>query len=144
MKLTAVDGQTISFIGKGLMVLVGIERSELPLSVLELTSDDTPDDAAWIIKKVLGAKLWDGAEGGAWKQGVTDIEGEVLCGEFRYLLHPSTSLAALASPGTWLPWKSFQRRSKANLSVPVHSVCQLQGSQARLPREHGELQTGQG
>lgn len=30
MKLTIVDGQTISSIGKGLMVLVGIERSELP------------------------------------------------------------------------------------------------------------------
>lgn len=41
--------------------------------------DDTPDDAAWIIKKVLGAKLWDG-DGGAWKNSVVDLDGEVLCG----------------------------------------------------------------
>lgn len=44
-----------------------------------LTQDDTQDDAAWIIKKVLAAKLWDGDD--AWRRSVVDVEGEVLCGE---------------------------------------------------------------
>lgn len=44
----------------------------------------------------MGAKLWDGAEGGAWKQGVTDIEGEVLCGE-SCVAFPTPLPSALAS-----------------------------------------------
>ncbi|KAL7422309.1 D-tyrosyl-tRNA(Tyr) deacylase [Cryptotrichosporon argae] len=62
----AVDGQTISSIGRGLLVLVGIERH------------DTPADAAHIIKKILAAKLWAEAEA-PWKRSVRDIDGEVLC-----------------------------------------------------------------
>ncbi|GMK56253.1 hypothetical protein CspeluHIS016_0300930 [Cutaneotrichosporon spelunceum] len=61
----AVDGKTISEIGRGLMILVGINR------------DDTNEDRDWIIKKVLAAKLWDGDD--AWRNSVTEIEGEVLC-----------------------------------------------------------------
>lgn len=33
--------------------------------------------------KILKAKLWDNDEGGKWKWGVKDIEGEVLCGTYR-------------------------------------------------------------
>jgi D-tyrosyl-tRNA(Tyr) deacylase len=33
-----------------------------------------------LIKKILSAKLFDDAEGKAWKNSVKDIEGEVLCG----------------------------------------------------------------
>ncbi|WWC90078.1 uncharacterized protein L201_005011 [Kwoniella dendrophila CBS 6074] len=63
----AVDGQTISSIGKGLLVLVGIDRF------------DEPNDASQIIKKVLTARLFDDEEGKMWKKSVKDIDGEVLC-----------------------------------------------------------------
>ncbi|WVQ70135.1 D-tyrosyl-tRNA(Tyr) deacylase [Kwoniella botswanensis] len=63
----AVDGQTISSIGKGLLVLVGIDRY------------DEPSDATQIIKKVLTARLFDDDQGGMWKRSVKDIDGEVLC-----------------------------------------------------------------
>ncbi|WVQ71580.1 D-tyrosyl-tRNA(Tyr) deacylase [Cryptococcus sp. DSM 104548] len=63
----AVDGKTISSIGKGLLVLVGIDRY------------DEPADATLIIKKILTAKLWDDENGGGWKKNVKDIDGEVLC-----------------------------------------------------------------
>ncbi|WVW83174.1 D-tyrosyl-tRNA(Tyr) deacylase [Kwoniella bestiolae CBS 10118] len=63
----AVDGQTISSIGKGLLVLVGIDRY------------DEPSDATQIIKKVLTARLFDDDQGGMWKKSVKDIDGEVLC-----------------------------------------------------------------
>ena len=42
--------------------------------------DDEPSDSTTIIKKILGAKLFDD-ETGAWKKDVRDIEGEVLCGQ---------------------------------------------------------------
>jgi len=44
-----------------------------------LMEDDEPSDSTTIIKKILGAKLFDD-ETGAWKKDVRDIEGEVLCG----------------------------------------------------------------
>ena len=41
--------------------------------------DDEPSDSTTIIKKILGAKLFDeGGEG--WKRNVRDIDGEILCG----------------------------------------------------------------
>ncbi|GFZ46193.1 hypothetical protein JCM24511_04440 [Saitozyma sp. JCM 24511] len=60
---------TISSIGKGLLVLVGIDRH------------DAPQDSSVIIKKILSAKLFDDDEGKAWKRSVKEIDGEVLCGE---------------------------------------------------------------
>ncbi|WVF72254.1 D-tyrosyl-tRNA(Tyr) deacylase [Kwoniella sp. CBS 6097] len=63
----AVDGQTISSIGRGLLVLVGIDRY------------DTPSDATQIIKKILSARLFEDEHGSHWKKNVKDIDGEVLC-----------------------------------------------------------------
>ena len=88
-----MDGQTISSIGKGLLVLIGIDKrmSDFLLSCSQdrawsvqtiskmLMEDDEPSDSTTIIKKILGAKLFDD-ETGAWKKDVRDIEGEVLCG----------------------------------------------------------------
>ncbi|RSH91285.1 hypothetical protein EHS25_009584 [Saitozyma podzolica] len=62
-----VDSSTISSIGKGLLVLVGIDRH------------DAPQDSSVIIKKILSAKLFDDDEGKAWKRSVKEIDGEVLC-----------------------------------------------------------------
>jgi D-Tyr-tRNAtyr deacylase len=80
-----VDGQTISSIGKGLLVLIGIDKREYLLhSMMTLTmywlKDDEPSDSTTIIKKILSAKLFDD-ETGAWKRDVRDIGGEVLCGQ---------------------------------------------------------------
>ena len=44
------------------------------------SSDDESKDATTIIKKILSAKLFDGPDGGLWKQSVRDINGEILCG----------------------------------------------------------------
>lgn len=78
-----MDGQTISSIGKGLLVLIGIDKRMSPftqyITYLKLMRDDEPSDSTSIIKKILGAKLFDD-ESGAWKKDVRDIDGEVLCG----------------------------------------------------------------
>ena len=86
--LDIVDGKTISSIGKGLLVLVGIDRRGCAstgqtqrggLSTDALRIDDTPHDSSVMIKKLLSAKLFD-EEGKNWKKSVKEIEGEVLCG----------------------------------------------------------------
>lgn len=63
-----VDGELISTIGKGLLVLAGIGK------------DDTPKEVQSMASKVLKVKLWDDDAGGKWKKNVQEIEGEVLCG----------------------------------------------------------------
>ncbi|KAF2748327.1 D-tyrosyl-tRNA deacylase-like protein [Sporormia fimetaria CBS 119925] len=65
-----VDGQLISEIGKGLLVLAAISK------------DDTEKDVESMAKKILKAKLFDDTEKdppGRWKHGVVDAGGEVLC-----------------------------------------------------------------
>ncbi|KAJ9112300.1 hypothetical protein QFC19_000719 [Naganishia cerealis] len=87
-----VEGQVISSIGRGLMVLIGIG-----VALSAIRSDDTPKDREYIVRKILNTRLFDGpaptaASDGvrddelkerqkslAWKASVKDIGGEVLC-----------------------------------------------------------------
>ncbi|KAH8423366.1 D-aminoacyl-tRNA deacylase [Aspergillus melleus] len=63
-----VDGQQISSIGRGLLVLAGVGK------------EDTEKDMDTMVGRILRAKLWPADEdGGQWKKNVQDIEGEVLC-----------------------------------------------------------------
>jgi D-tyrosyl-tRNA(Tyr) deacylase len=66
-----VDGQLISSIGRGLLVLAAVDK------------DDTEKETAAMAGKILKAKLWDDEEKdpvAKWKKGVAEIGGEVLCG----------------------------------------------------------------
>ncbi|KAF2030217.1 D-tyrosyl-tRNA deacylase [Setomelanomma holmii] len=74
-----VDGQMISSIGKGLLVLAAISK------------DDTEKDIESMANKVLKTKLWDDDSKNPparWKSSVRDIEGEVLCVS-QFTLHAS-------------------------------------------------------
>ncbi|KNG51686.1 d-tyrosyl-trna deacylase [Stemphylium lycopersici] len=65
-----VDGQLISSIGRGLLVLAAVSK------------DDTEKDLEAMAAKILKAKLWDDETKdppGRWKHAITDIQGEVLC-----------------------------------------------------------------
>lgn len=53
----------------------------------ELKPDDNDTDMEPIIKKVMGAKLFEDDDGGLWKQSVQDCQGEILCSEFSTFLH---------------------------------------------------------
>eukprot|EP00276_Gloeochaete_wittrockiana_P011253 CAMPEP_0184643652 /NCGR_PEP_ID=MMETSP0308-20130426/485_1 /TAXON_ID=38269 /ORGANISM="Gloeochaete witrockiana, Strain SAG 46.84" /LENGTH=69 /DNA_ID=CAMNT_0027071719 /DNA_START=19 /DNA_END=224 /DNA_ORIENTATION=+ len=48
-------------IGKGLMVLVGIRDT------------DTPEDAAYICRKILNLRVFSGEEGKPWMKSVSDL-----------------------------------------------------------------------
>ena len=60
-----VDGKQISSIGKGLLVLVGVENG------------DTPDECSWLVNKTAGMRIFDDANG-VMNLSVQDVDGEVL------------------------------------------------------------------
>jgi len=62
-----VDGELISTIGKGILVLAAVSK------------DDTEKDVESMAGKVLKLKMWDDEDGGRWNRNVLDIKGEVLC-----------------------------------------------------------------
>ncbi|KAI8930857.1 hypothetical protein NX059_011874 [Plenodomus lindquistii] len=74
-----VDGQLVSSIGKGLLVLAAISR------------DDTDKDIDFMANKILKTKFWDDESTephGRWKHSVKDIDGEILCVS-QFTLHAS-------------------------------------------------------
>ncbi|KAB8071662.1 COG1490 domain protein [Aspergillus leporis] len=62
-----VDGELVSKIGRGLLVLAGVGK------------EDTEKDADTLIQRILKAKLFPAEDDKAWKKNIQDIEGEVLC-----------------------------------------------------------------
>lgn len=61
----AIDGKVVSSIGKGLLVLVGVEEG------------DTSEDEAWLVGKTSGLRIFDD-ENGVMNRSVVDVGGEVL------------------------------------------------------------------
>lgn len=60
-----VDGKPVSGIGRGLLVLVGVENG------------DSEEDVRWLVGKTAGLRIFDD-EDGVMNRSVTDISGEVL------------------------------------------------------------------
>ena len=50
------------------------------LGKLKIDDDDT--DMAPILKKVMGCKLFEDADGGLWKESIQECQGEILCSEY--------------------------------------------------------------
>lgn len=61
-----VDGKMVGEIGKGLMLLVGIDEN-----------DEKPD-ADWLVQKIINLRIF-GDEDGKLNLSVQDIRGEILC-----------------------------------------------------------------
>ena len=61
----SVGGETAASIGKGLLVLVGVEKG------------DGPGQADWMARKVAELRIFDDSEG-QMNLGLTDVGGEVL------------------------------------------------------------------
>lgn len=60
-----VEGKTVSEIGNGLLVLVGVENG------------DTEEDMRWLVGKTVGMRIFDD-ENGVMNRSVADIGGEIL------------------------------------------------------------------
>ena len=61
----AIGGRTVSAIGHGLLVLVGVE------------SGDTMADMEWLVGKTAGLRIFDD-ENGVMNRSVVDVGGEIL------------------------------------------------------------------
>lgn len=60
-----IDGKLKSSIGKGYLVLVGIEAS------------DTEEDASWLVRKIVGLRVFDDADG-VMNLSIGDVGGDIL------------------------------------------------------------------
>lgn len=79
--------------------------------------DDTQKEVESMANKILKAKLWDNDEGGKWKWGVKDIEGEVLCGRPSSLIQQYHSLINLQYHNS--PCLPLSRRATNQISTSL-------------------------
>lgn len=105
-----VDGKTVGEIGKGLLVLTGIEDS------------DTVEDIEWLCKKISGLRIFDD-ENGIMNLSVMDIDGDILAVS-QFTLMASTKKGNRPS---------YIRASKGEFAEPMYrNFCE------RLEKETGK------
>lgn len=96
----AIDGEVVGEIGRGLVVLVGIEEA------------DSREDAEWLADKITGIRIFPDEEG-KMNCSLLDVAGELLVVS-QFTLHASTkkgrrpSFIRAARPDTAIPlYESF-------------------------------------
>ena len=110
-----IDGQLKSTIGKGLLVLVGIEDR------------DTQEDIEWLCKKIANLRIFDD-ENGVMNRSVVETEGEVMVVS-QFTLHASTKKGNRPS---------YIHASKPDIAIPMYEAfCAEMGLQIGK-----EVQTG--
>ena len=110
-----IDGVVKSKIGKGLLILVGIEDR------------DTQEDINWLCKKICNLRIFDD-EQGVMNRSVMDVDGEILVVS-QFTLQASTKKGNRPS---------YIRASKPEVAIPMYeSYCAEMGIQLGK-----EVQTG--
>ena len=110
-----IDGALKSKIGKGLLVLVGIEDR------------DTPHDVEWLCKKICQMRIFDD-ENGVMNKSVVDVAGEIL-------VVSQFTLQASVKKGNR---PSYIKASRPEFAIPMYeSFCAEMGVQLGK-----EVQTG--
>ncbi|MDR2910912.1 MAG: D-tyrosyl-tRNA(Tyr) deacylase [Bacteroidales bacterium] len=92
-----VEKKQISSIGKGLLILLGIENT------------DTDDDIDWLVKKMLQLRIFDD-KNGVMNLSVQDIGGDVLIVS-QFTLYASTKKGNRPS---------YIRASKSDFAIPIY------------------------
>lgn len=93
----AVNGNKISSIKKGLLILVGVEDA------------DSVDDIDFLVKKIVQLRIFDD-ENGVMNLSVKDVEGDVIVVS-QFTLHASTKKGNRPS---------YIRAAKPNVSIPMY------------------------
>ncbi len=93
----SVGGKVVGEIGKGLLVLVGIEDS------------DTSQDIGWLTKKIVGMRIFDDSQG-VMNLSVKDVDGQILS------ISQFTLMASTKKGNR----PSYIRASKAEFSKPMY------------------------
>jgi D-tyrosyl-tRNA(Tyr) deacylase len=116
MASVTIDEKIRSAIGKGLLLLIGIEDS------------DTTEDIAWLSGKITNLRIFDD-ENGVMNISVKDIDGDILLVS-QFTLHASTKKGNRPS---------YIRASKPDIAVPLYKkmIMQLQNDLGK------EISTGE-
>ena len=111
-----IGGEVKSAIGKGYLVLLGV------------CEEDSQEDVDWLVKKVIGLRIFDD-ENGVMNRSIMDVEGEIL-------VVSQFTLFASYKKGNRPSWL---RAARHEISVPLYeSFC------ARLSEALGkEVGTGE-
>lgn len=110
-----VEGECISSIGRGLLVLVGVENG------------DTEQDAAWLAAKTAALRIFDDEEG-VMNRSVVDVDGGLLAVS-QFTLTASTRKGNRPS---------YIRAAGHGLAVPLYECfCQLLSEAAGRPVQRG-------
>ena len=94
-----VDGNITGSIGKGLLVLVGIEDA------------DTKEDIEWLSNKIVNIRIFDDADG-VMNLSVKDIDGGILLVS-QFTLHASTKKGNRPS---------YIKASKPDIAIPMYEA----------------------
>lgn len=111
-----IDGCTRRSIGQGLVVLVGVEDA------------DTADDTVWLVRKIVGLRVFDDAQG-VMNLALADIGGEVL------LISQFTLFASTRKGNR----PSYIRASKPDIAIPLYKQF-VSTFRAEYP---GTIETGE-
>lgn len=112
-----INGELKSKIGKGLLVLVGVE------------DNDTQEDIEWLSKKIANLRIFDD-ENGVMNRSVIEAEGEVLVVS-QFTLHASTKKGNRPS---------YLRASKPEIAIPMYEAfCAEMGLQVGRPVQTGSF-----
>lgn len=110
-----IDGQIKSKIGKGLLILVGIEDR------------DTHEDIEWLAKKITNLRIFDD-ENGVMNRSCIEIEGEILVVS-QFTLQASTKKGNRPS---------YIKASKPEVAIPMYEAfCEEVGLQLGKPVRTG-------
>lgn len=109
-----VDGAIVGEIGKGLMLLVGIDEN------------DEKTDADWIVQKILNLRIF-GDKDDKLNLSVQDIKGEILC------VSQFTLIADYKKGNR----PSFIKAAKPDKAIPLFDYFKEQISKSGLKTESG-------
>ncbi|MDL2231236.1 D-tyrosyl-tRNA(Tyr) deacylase [Porphyromonadaceae bacterium OttesenSCG-928-L07] len=98
----SIEGEVHSEIGRGLMILAGIQ------------ADDTDEDIEWLVQKIISLRIFDDAEG-VMNLSVKEIDGDVL-------IVSQFTLMARVKKGNR---PSYIDAAKPEISIPIYErFCQ--------------------
>ncbi|MBP1165908.1 MULTISPECIES: D-aminoacyl-tRNA deacylase [unclassified Chryseobacterium] len=109
-----VDGKIVGEIGKGLMLLVGVDEN------------DEKTDADWLVQKVLNLRIF-GDEDDKLNLSVKDISGEILC------ISQFTLIADYKKGNR----PSFIKAAKPDKAIPLFDYFKEAVAQSGLKTESG-------
>ncbi|MCO6024765.1 D-aminoacyl-tRNA deacylase [Prevotella cerevisiae] len=95
----SIEGKTKSSIGRGYMILVGIE------------SNDSSKDVDWLVRKIIGLRIFDD-ENGVMNRSIKEVDG-------RILVISQFTLFASYKKGNRPSWL---RAAKHEISIPLYET----------------------